>query len=66
VNFRQKLSILRKVINVQNILKAKKMAKDIMINFMPPGMLDFGVVDDGEGVETTGYGQMPLTSAKRC
>lgn len=36
------------------------MAKDISIQFMPPGMLDFGVIDDGddEDVETTGYGSV--------
>ena len=37
------------------------MAKDIIINFMPPGMLDFGVIENGEDIETTGYGPMPLT-----
>ncbi|MFQ5629868.1 MAG: hypothetical protein ACE5I1_13970 [bacterium] len=34
------------------------MAKDISIQFMPPGMLDFGIIDDcdDEDIETTGYG----------
>ncbi|MBC8186418.1 hypothetical protein H8E88_35500 [candidate division KSB1 bacterium] len=36
------------------------MAKDIIINFMPPGMLDFGVIDNGEDIETTGYGPVGL------
>ncbi len=36
------------------------MASDIIINFMPPGMLDFGIVDNGEDIDTTGYGPVGL------
>jgi len=32
------------------------MARDISIHFMPPGMLDFGVIDETDDTEITGYG----------
>jgi len=34
------------------------MAEDIIINYMAPGMLDFGVIENGEDIETTGYGSV--------
>jgi len=36
------------------------MARDISIHFMPPGMLEFGVVDLDEDTPTTGYGPVGL------
>jgi len=36
------------------------MARDISIHYMAPGMLDFGVIENGEDVETTGYGPVGL------
>ena len=36
------------------------MARNITIHFMPPGMLDFGVTDETENCETTGYGPVGL------
>ncbi len=36
------------------------MARDISIHFMPPGMLDFGVVDETDDIEITGYGSVGL------
>ncbi len=36
------------------------MAEDIVINYLAPGMLDFGAIDNGENVETTGYGPVGL------
>ena len=41
-------------------IKGVTMARDIYIHFMPPGMLDFGVIDNGEDIETTGYGPVGL------
>jgi len=36
------------------------MARDIVIHFMPPGMLDLGVTDETEITETTAYGSVGL------
>lgn len=36
------------------------MARDISIQFMPPGMLEFGVTDADENTESTGYGPVGL------
>ncbi len=36
------------------------MARDISIHFMPPGMLDFGVIDETDDTEVTGYGPVGL------
>lgn len=36
------------------------MAEDIVINYLAPGMLDFGAIDNGEDIETTGYGSVGL------
>ncbi|MDM8530584.1 hypothetical protein QUF63_05385 [Anaerolineales bacterium HSG25] len=37
------------------------MAKNIAVDFMPPGMLEFSVTDKTtESIETTGYGQVGL------
>lgn len=36
------------------------MARNIGIHFMPPGMLDLGVIDETENTETTGYGSVGL------
>lgn len=48
------------VIKDKVTLEGEAMASDIIINFMPPGMLDFGIVDNGEEVDTTGYGPVEL------
>jgi hypothetical protein len=40
--------------------QSAKMARDICIHFMPPGMLDFGITDEAEDIETTGYGPVGL------
>ncbi len=36
------------------------MARDIAIHFMPPGILDFGVIDETDSTEITGYGPVGL------
>lgn len=36
------------------------MARDISIHFMAPGMLDFGVIDETDDTEVTGYGPVGL------
>ncbi len=36
------------------------MARDITIQFMPPGMLEFGVTDADEDTPATGYGPVGL------
>jgi hypothetical protein len=36
------------------------MARDIAIQFMPPGMLEFGVTDVDEDTPSTGYGPVGL------
>jgi hypothetical protein len=37
-----------------------KMIQDIYINFMPPGMLEFGIINGDENINSTGYGDIGL------